>query len=337
MIRLLATLLMLTSQVCFASNLFDYDDASNMFDYDDASNMFDFDDATNLFDFEAGVQPSVIDMGEPTDRQLYNASTFPMRKMTEANAVTYMEALTINSDYSGYDWSGVAIGHYDVSEDQFWVNCDPSLISATHAIGSGHCAPANGDRVYFREPDGDIVYGTVESRWPAEGFSEIRILRFTANPSADLKRYQFASNIDQYNQGKLWCLDYDGDMRLIKVVIASSYWWLCPVISWNNGDSGYDQGKTSIGSGSGKPNMIALDNGEMYIAGISAHGGTGVSVTRVQNFLSQINDILDDEGESTTMYEIPNLADEVPTTDPIMIGPGEAARIRGRLKTRTRN
>ena len=280
--------------------------------------------ALTAADFEAIRQeglsspsdPVVIDMGAPTARQLYNFRTSTLLNgLTTATVEAAIETLVVNNDYNGYDWSGVGLCHTTNGTD-ISVNCDPLMISETHAMGSGHCAPAVGQRVYFLNPAGQAVYGTIEARYELPTYTEMRIIRFTANPDPTLKRYKYVSNASFYHNGKMWNLDYDADMRLTNLTVGSTSSWQTTIINWNNGDSGFDQGKTLVNSGSGKPSLIALDNGEMYIVGQAFSGGsTGIGITRPDLRIDSVNSYLAGKGELILMYEVPGLNQQVPGTE----------------------
>lgn len=280
---------------------------------------------------------SVADMETQTQRAIYDGSTrtmcpdpddSPELSMTIPNAIIYMEGLSVQSDYTTWadKWSAMSLLTDRTTATPpgvattYGATC--TLISATHAVAATHSHMQLGATVYFLTPAGDAVSSTVaeiivlsDTDGTPATYGDLTLIRFTANPSAALARLPIctdASLIDYAAYlGPLWLIDNDMDNRLRKAftLTSSSVWHANS--SWNN----------TIGSGSGRPAVVALDDGELIITGTL---WSSLVNHRTSSQLAAIQTQLDLYTETFTTMAIPDYSGEVSTPaypDAGIVGP----------------
>lgn len=251
---------------------------------------------------------AVADMVNVTTRQVYttlitNAGITDSPLDTTA-LQAYIESLTVNPEVDDYDWSGTSIFSYrsGAASDKLSNSRPATLISDTHAIASDHNGPNVGDVCYFRTPAGGMASGTVAAFTEIAGSAgECRLVRFTANPDATLKRYPIctdASLIDYAaGGGALWCIQQEQKIRLRVVHHLSSVGVYHQDSVWVN----------AIENGSGRPGFVPITNGELVITGtIWWNSPPYIVNNRTSAVLSAIQTQMDSYSETLTTYSLPD-------------------------------
>lgn len=287
---------------------------------------------SGLFDSE------VVDMTAPTQRAVFTTSTAPIAGETQAAAITYLEGLTVNTDYDFHDWSGCSVGaDHIVNGGAVTYSTPVTLITDRHGLASDHNEGGIGRTMIFREPDGDIVTAVVEDQDEiADGSGEISLVRFSAATAVNLvncKRYSVASNVDDYDGGYFWALDQDFDVRLTEIDYLYYFSWFYQKSSvWT---------QANIVSGSGRPCFVALSNGDLLLAG-NLWSSVQFPVLQSATAIADINGYLDDYSEELSLVAIPGVnspvTDYTPAPeDPTQLSTNGHMRAGTRTKTKFRN
>jgi len=248
-------------------------------------------------------------------RRVFTVATSFLGASDPEDLETDIEGLTLSSEVSSFDWSGMslAVEQESAFPENPTTNSEPvTLISEKHGLASNHNKPPVGGVVYFRKTDGTVVTGTVAARTNISG--DLSLIRFTDNPSADLARYPIGINEADYRGGNAWLPDQDFTLRLCylswvfdTVLSFGSTWW-----------SDY------LTTGSGRPALVATDDDELILLGTIYSGGTGASTTRPSQFITQINTLLTAQSDSNvTTFDLSAL--NPPAPDP----PAEEAALWG--------
>jgi hypothetical protein len=230
------------------------------------------------------------------------------------NARDAVEDLTPNSALSQFDFSGISVATWkhnrrdndgNLVPDEITPSLPVTMVSATHGIASGHNGPKAGELVYFRAPDGTGAVGTVSAIF--DYYGDARLIRFTANPGAELKRYPILDNVADCIGRNTWWPDQDLTLRLR--TISSSFGIDSGPYAYGVIDYGTGSWGNVITSGSGRPAMIALTNGDLVVAGTIY---TPYRTTWSYHDRDQFED--DMNGETLTLASVPSEATTAPLT-----------------------
>lgn len=188
---------------------------------------------------------------------------------------TYIEGLTVNPEVSDYDWSGVSVLCYRsslASPLKLSIGRPCSLIGDTFAVGVWHSGPAVNEVVYFRTPAGGMASGTVAEIWQINS-TDLRLIRFTADPGATLKRYPICTDasLAGYSNGPLWLLDQDQEIRLRYMSGLTSTAVVHSASAWEN--------SLLITTGSGRPAFVATADNELILTGTLSTTTTNMRVS----------------------------------------------------------
>jgi hypothetical protein len=219
---------------------------------------------------EREIYDTPIDLSG-VDGTLWNDAT------QQSNALDAVEDLSPNSALDQFDFSGISVATWKHGRnqngspvpDQITRSLPVTMVSATHGIASGHNGPNVGERVYFRAPDGTAVMGVVSHRF--DWYGDTRLIRFTANPSSDLKRYPILDNANDCIGRNTWWPDQDLTLRLRRVFFArAANQEYAEELRWS--DIQYSNSfpvwtNNVVSTGSGRPALIALTDGELVVAG----------------------------------------------------------------------
>lgn len=301
-----------------------------------AADVFDdvFLNSTNVFDevFDDGTSVDIADMETLTLRRVFEEETWSLNDLSPAGIEAAIEALTPNAELLAYDFSGCSLctDRSNTNADEVTIAIPTTMITARHGLASDHSGPAVGNVVWFREPDGDAVSGTVQAvtEVPNVG-GEIRLVRFAANPSASLQRYSVATNVDFYGGGQMWGLRPELNLLLKEVTGYYANAIGFGASTW---------GIQSVASASGRPCLVPLTNGEMLLIGNFWSADSiysGGYLSNPDSATTEINTLLSSYSETVPTMDLPGVDTELPPIPP----PDTIetnGRVHGRLRLRTR-
>lgn len=243
----------------------------------------------------------LANMEDLTLRRVYTTLTTPAGitedPLDTAAIETYIEGLVVNPEVSQYDWSGTSVFTYKLSEKNLSESIPATLISDTHALASDHNGPQVNGTCYWRTPAGGMASAVVAERQEIAGTGgELRLVRFSTNPGATLKRYSICTNasLAAFTSGPLWLLDQDQEIRLRYLSSVDSTRAYHSVSSWSNSQS--------ILTGSGRPAFVATSDNDLIFTGTLA---TSSSNTRISAVISTLQGILDGYSETLTTAALP--------------------------------
>jgi hypothetical protein len=218
------------------------------------------------------------------DHQLF---TTTVDGSTDLTSLVY-----VSGAIGDYDWSGMSLQFQRSPDGAANLPC-ATLISDTHAICARHAGYTGtpitaGDTYYFRTPAGTIATGVVAAKTTISG--DVALIRFAADPSADLARYPILLDQEVILGQTFWAPEHDSTALLRECTAVTDSFIV-------HGDGGWGGTPAS----SGRPCVAPLDDGRLAILGTHY---TAASFPRLDYHLSAIQTELDGFSETVDTVDV---------------------------------